>query len=73
MDTQKAKQPKALLPLCATEAWERFGFYMIQTALILMLTNHFQFPDDKAYSLLEPLVRSFISPQQLAVILQIAF
>jgi len=48
MSMQKVKQPKALLPLCATEAWERFGFYMIQAALVLMLTNHFHFPDDKA-------------------------
>lgn len=48
MDTQKIRQPKALLPLCATEAWERFGFYMIQAALILMITNHFKFPDNKA-------------------------
>lgn len=48
MSTQQLKQPKSLAPLCFTEAWERFGFYMIQTALVLIITNYFNLPDNTA-------------------------
>ncbi len=43
------RQPSALLPLCATEMWERFGFYIIQGLLIILITNHFDLPDKDAY------------------------
>lgn len=42
-------QPSALIPLCATEMWERFGFYIVQGLLILLITNHFNLPDKDAY------------------------
>lgn len=35
------KQPRAMVPLCATEMWERFGFYIVQGMLIFLITNHF--------------------------------
>lgn len=46
--TDTRKQPKALLPLCATEMWERYGFYIVQGMLILLLTNHFGIDDKTA-------------------------
>ncbi len=39
--TEQLKQPKAMLPLCTTEMWERFGFYIVQGMLIFLLTKHF--------------------------------
>lgn len=51
MFTKSAKsleQPKALLPLCATEMWERFGFYIIQGLLIILITNHFGISDKQS-------------------------
>ncbi|MGB6977511.1 MAG: peptide MFS transporter [Gammaproteobacteria bacterium] len=41
-------QPKALYWLCFNELWERFGFYTIQTILILYLTKKLIFSDEKA-------------------------
>lgn len=52
MFTNSAKsleQPKALLPLCATEMWERFGFYIIQGLLIILITNHFGISDKQGF------------------------
>lgn len=40
-------QPKAMLPLCATEMWERFGFYIIQGMLIFLITNYFGLSDSQ--------------------------
>ncbi len=45
------KQPKGLYPLFFAEMWERYGFYSVQFLLVLFLTNHFGFTDDKAYVL----------------------
>ncbi|PHQ82460.1 MAG: dipeptide/tripeptide permease, partial [Coxiella sp. (in: Bacteria)] len=42
------KQPKALIPLCATEMWERFGFYIIQGLLVLFLKFRFGLSDAHA-------------------------
>lgn len=47
--TTSLKQPKALLPLCATEMWERFGFYIIQGLLIILITNHFGISDKQGF------------------------
>jgi POT family proton-dependent oligopeptide transporter len=41
LDSTLVKQPKAMLPLCATEMWERFGFYIVQGMLIFLITNYF--------------------------------
>ena len=46
--THTDRQPKAMLPLCATEMWERFGFYIIQGMLIFLITNYFQLSDSQA-------------------------
>lgn len=48
MDTT---QPKALYVLFFTELWERYGFYTVQALLILFLTKHFLFSDERAYSI----------------------
>ncbi len=68
------KQPKGLYLLCATELWERFGFYTIQAILILYLTKGLKYPDAKAnliyasYSALlylTPLIGGFIADRFL--------
>lgn len=46
------KQPRALMPLFLTEMWERFGFYVVQSLLILYLTNLLNFSDSKSYLIL---------------------
>ncbi|WP_423062271.1 peptide MFS transporter [Candidiatus Paracoxiella cheracis] len=46
------KQPRALTPLFLTEMWERFGFYVVQSLLILYLTNLLKFSDSKSYLIL---------------------
>lgn len=45
------KQPQALPYLFLTEVWERFGFYVIQTLLVLYLVQHVGFSDDRSYAL----------------------
>ena len=57
------RQPKALLPLCTTEMWERFGFYTIQTLLVFLIIKHFH-QDDATASLItgEYGALVFISP-----------
>lgn len=44
-------QPRGLYLLFFTELWERFGFYMVQTILILYLTKGLLYTDDSAYLL----------------------
>lgn len=41
-------QPKALFLLFFTELWERFGFYMVQTILILYMTKGLLYSDERA-------------------------
>jgi POT family proton-dependent oligopeptide transporter len=40
--TRSETQPKAMIPLCTTEMWERFGFYIVQGMLIFLITNYFK-------------------------------
>jgi POT family proton-dependent oligopeptide transporter len=47
----KMQQPKGLYPLFFTEMWERFGFYMVQTILVLYMTKAMGLTDTKAYLL----------------------
>lgn len=42
------QQPKGLYLLFFTELWERFGFYTIQTILILYMSHALHYSDDKA-------------------------
>lgn len=51
MKDLKGSQPKQLYPLFFTELWERFGFYLVQTILILYLTKALRYTDDRAYLL----------------------
>jgi len=41
--------PKGLYVLFLTEVWERFSFYGMRALLVLYLTKHFLFSDEKAY------------------------
>ncbi|MBY0529416.1 MAG: peptide MFS transporter [Rhabdochlamydiaceae bacterium] len=45
------KQPRGLYLLFFTELWERFGFYTLQTIIILYMTKALMMTDDKAYLL----------------------
>jgi POT family proton-dependent oligopeptide transporter len=47
----RTDQPKGLYPLFFTELWERFGFYMVQTIIILYLTKGLFYSDHSAYLL----------------------
>lgn len=47
----KQKQPKSLYLLFFTELWERFGFYSLQTIIILYMSQGLHFTDDHAYLL----------------------
>jgi POT family proton-dependent oligopeptide transporter len=44
-------QPKGLYLLCFTELWERFGFYMVQTILILYMSKALLYSDADSYLL----------------------
>lgn len=45
------KHPKSLRIFFATEMWERYGFYVVQTLLALYLALHFKWPDKQIYAL----------------------
>ncbi len=45
------KHPKSLRIYFATEMWERYGFYVVQSLLALYLALHFDWPDKKIYAL----------------------
>lgn len=45
------KHPKSLRIFFATEMWERYGFYVVQSLLALYLSLHFKWPDKQTYSL----------------------
>lgn len=45
------KHPKSLRIFFATEMWERYGFYVVQSLLALYLALHFKWPDKQIYSL----------------------
>lgn len=47
----REKQPKSLYLLFFTELWERFGFYSLQTIIILYMSKALNFTDEKAYLL----------------------
>lgn len=46
------KQPQALRYFFLTEAWERFGFYTIQTLLVLYMVSSLNFSDSKSYTII---------------------
>lgn len=48
---QKVKQPSGFYVLFLTEMWERFGFYLINSLLILYLTKAMGYDDKSAYTI----------------------
>jgi POT family proton-dependent oligopeptide transporter len=68
------KHPKSLSVFFATEMWERYGFYVVQSLLALYLAMQFQWPDKQIYALvgsftaltyLSPLVGGWIADKLL--------
>lgn len=64
------KHPKSLRIFFATEMWERYGFYVVQSLLALYLALYFKWPDKQIYALvgsftaltyLSPLVGGWIA------------
>lgn len=51
MPTNSEKHPKSLRIFFATEMWERYGFYVVQSLLALYLALHFKWPDKQIYAL----------------------
>ena len=47
----RSGHPKGLYLLCFSELWERFGFYMVQTILILYMSKGLSYSDADAYLL----------------------
>ncbi len=46
-----SKHPSSLRVFFATEMWERYGFYVVQSLLALYLVFHFQWLDERVYAL----------------------
>ncbi len=63
MDVIKANHPKSLRVFFATEMWERYGFYVVQTLLALYLTRHFYWNDKDIYALVGSFTAlTYVSP-----------
>lgn len=45
------KHPKSLRIFFATEMWERYGFYVVQSLLALYLALYYKWPDKQVYAL----------------------
>jgi POT family proton-dependent oligopeptide transporter len=59
----KINHPKSLRIFFATEMWERYGFYVIQTLLALYLTRHFNWNDKDIYALVGSFTAlTYVSP-----------
>ena len=74
METIQTNHPLSLRIFFATEMWERYGFYVVQTLLALYLVLHFKWPDKQVYALvgsftaltyLSPLVGGWIADHLL--------
>lgn len=72
MSANVEKHPKSLHIFFATEMWERYGFYVVQSLLALYLALHFKWPDKEIYSLvgsftaltyLSPLIGGWVADQ----------
>ncbi|MDI9818215.1 MULTISPECIES: peptide MFS transporter [unclassified Legionella] len=51
MQNQQIKHPPTLSIFFATEMWERYGFYVVQTLLALYLAFYFKWQDERVYNL----------------------
>ena len=74
MHADITSHPKTLRIFFATEMWERYGFYVVQTLLALYLAIHFKWPDKNVYGLvgsftaltyLSPVIGGWIADQWL--------
>lgn len=60
---KQANHPKSLRVFFATELWERYGFYVIQTLLALYLVKHFNWNDKDVYALVGSFTAlTYVSP-----------
>ncbi|MCE3043539.1 peptide MFS transporter [Legionella sp. 16cNR16C] len=61
--TRNRNHPKSLRVFFATEMWERYGFYVIQTLLALYLAKHFNWNDKDIYALVGSFTAlTYVSP-----------
>jgi len=76
----RSGQPKGLYLLFFTELWERFGFYMVQTILILYMSKGLAYSDSHSYLLygafssmlfLTPVIGGYIADRYLGFRLSI--
>ncbi|CEK10829.1 proton/peptide symporter, POT family protein [Legionella hackeliae] len=51
MTNEHIKHPPSLKVFFATEMWERYGFYVVQTLLALYLAFYFKWQDERVYTL----------------------
>lgn len=51
MTQNQTPHPPSLRIFFATEMWERYGFYVVQSLLALYLALHFKWHDDRVYTL----------------------
>lgn len=57
------KHPSSLKVFFATEMWERYGFYVVQTLLALFLSLHFHWSDERVYALVGSFTAlTYVSP-----------
>jgi len=63
MSNLTLSHPKSLRVFFATEMWERYGFYVVQTLLALYLAIHFKWGDEQIYALVSSFTAiTYLSP-----------
>lgn len=63
MEATKHQHPAALHVFFATEMWERYGFYVVQTLLAIYLALQFSWPDQRIYTLIGSFTAlTYVSP-----------
>ena len=63
MSVITSNHPLSLRTFFATEMWERYGFYVVQTLLALYLVLHFKWADKEVYALVGSFTAlAFLSP-----------
>jgi proton-dependent oligopeptide transporter, POT family len=63
VEVSKHQHPPSLQVFFATEMWERYGFYVVQTLLALYLALYFSWPDKRIYTLIGSFTAlTYISP-----------
>ena len=63
MSNTSTNHPPSLRVFFATEMWERYGFYVVQTLLALYMVSHFQWNDLKVYALVSSFTAmTYLSP-----------